>query len=203
MGRVSVAGALRVAAIPALLVYPFALRALLLYTGPRLAAAAVLGGLALSFGVRRAVGHEPLRSLAAQHALAGGAAIFALAEGKELALLLLPALVSLGLFAVFAATLWQGPPLIERFARRLSGAGFQEEMVPHCRQATIAWCVFFLANAAAVAGLALRAPLEWWTFYTGVLAYALMAALFGGEYAVRSLRKRRLANPRGAAATSR
>ncbi|HME68820.1 MAG TPA: hypothetical protein VKM54_03025 [Myxococcota bacterium] len=203
MGRVSLAGALRVAAIPVLVAYPFALRALLEHTGPRLAAAVVLVGLALSFGIRRAVGHEPLRPLAAQHALAGGAAVFALAGGKELALLLLPALVSLGLFAVFGATLWHGPPLIERVARRVSGAGFLEEMVLHCRQATIAWCVFFLANAAAVAGLAVAAPLAWWTFYTGVLAYTLMAALFAGEYAVRTMRKRRLASPRGAAVTSR
>jgi uncharacterized membrane protein len=203
MGRVGLAGVLRVAAIPALVAYPFALRVLLEHSGPRLAAAVVLVGLVLSFGVRRAVGHEPLRPLAAQHALAGGAALLALAQGKELALLLLPALVSLGLFAVFAATLWHGPPLIERVARRISGAGFQEEMVPHCRQATIAWCVFFVANAGAVAGLAVAAPLAWWTLYTGVLAYALMGALFAGEYAVRTARKRRLASPRRAAATSR
>jgi uncharacterized membrane protein len=203
MGRVSLAGALRVAAIPALVGYPFALRALLLYTGPRLAAAVVLVGLAVSFGVRRAFGHEPLWPLAAQHALVGGAAVLALAEGKELALLLLPALVSLGLFAVFGTTLWHGPPLIERIARRVSGAGFREEMVPHCRQATIAWCVLFVVNAAVVVGLAVAAPLGWWTVYTGVLAYFLMVALFAGEYAVRTARKRKLASPRGAAATSR
>jgi uncharacterized membrane protein len=203
MGRVSVAGALRVAAIPALIAYPFVLRVLLERASPRLAAAVVLVGLAVSFGVRRALGHEPLRPLAAQHALVAGAAIFALAQGKGLALLLIPCLVSLSLFAVFASTLWHGPPLIERVARRLSGAAFVEEMVPHCRQATFAWCVYFLGNAAIVAGLAAKAPLAWWTLYTGVLAYAWMAALFAGEYAVRSARKRRLASPRPAAATFR
>jgi uncharacterized membrane protein len=203
MGGLSVAGALRAAAIPVVVAYPFLLRALLEHASPRLAAATVLLGLTLSFSVRRALGHESFRTLAAQHALAGGAALLALAQGRGLALLLIPCLVSLGLFAVFAATLWQGPPLIERVARRVSGAGFLEEMVPHCRQATVAWCVFFLANAVAVAGLAVKAPLAWWTFYTGILAYALMAALFAGEYAVRSVRKRRLASLRGAAATSR
>ena len=203
MGRVSFGAALRIAAIPVVAVYPVALRALLLHTGPRRAAAAVLAGLALSFLVRRAFGHEPLRPLAAQHALAGGAALFALAQGKVLALLLLPALVSLGLFAFFAETLWHGPPMIERIARRVSGAGFLEEMVPHCRQATIAWCVFFFANTGAVAALAVAAPLAWWTFYTGVLAYLLMGALFAGEYALRTVRKRRLASAPASAATSR
>ena len=203
MGAVSVAGALRVAMIPALVAYPFVLRVLLERASPRLAAAVVLFGLVVSFGVRRALGHEPLRPLAAQHALVGSAAILALAQGKGLALLLIPSLVSLSLFAVFASTLWHGPPLIERIARRVSGAGFLEKMVTHCRQATVAWCIFFLANALAVAGLAAKAPLAWWTFYTGVVAYALMAALFAGEYAVRSVRKRRLASPRHAAAISR
>jgi uncharacterized membrane protein len=197
------ARALRVAMIPALVVYPFLLRLLLEHSSPRLAAVAVLVGLAISFGVRRTMGHEPLRPLAAQHALAGSAAVLALAQGRGLALLLIPSLVSLSLFAVFASTLWHGPPLIERIARRMSGAGFLEEMVPHCRQATVVWCVFFLANALAVAGLAARAPLAWWTLYTGIIAYVLMAALFAGEYAVRSVRKRRLASPRHAAAISR
>ncbi|HYB12854.1 MAG TPA: hypothetical protein VEG67_05245, partial [Myxococcota bacterium] len=112
-------------------------------------------------------------------------------------------LVSLGLFSVFGATLWNGPPLIERVARRVSGAGFLEEMVPHCRQATVAWCVFFIANTGAIAALAVAAPLAWWTFYTGVLAYSLMGALFAAEYAVRSVRKRRVASLRAAGATSR
>ncbi|HBZ71595.1 MAG TPA: hypothetical protein DEP35_18465 [Deltaproteobacteria bacterium] len=199
----SLGAALRVAAIPAVVVYPFALRVLLEHTGPRLAAAAVLFGLALSFLVRRAFGHEPLRPLAAQHALGASAALLALAQGKELALLLLPALVSLGLFGFFGATLWHGPPMIERVARRVSGGGFLEEMVPHCRQATIAWCVFFFANTGAVTALAVAAPLAWWTFYTGVVAYLLMGALFAGEYALRTVRKRRLASPPASAATSR
>jgi uncharacterized membrane protein len=203
MGRLSLARALRVAAIPALVVYPFALRALLEHTSPRLAAATVLIVLVVSFSLRHAFGHEPLQPLAAQHALAGFAALLALAEGRQLALLLLPALVSLGLFSVFGATLWYGPPLIERIARRVSGAGFREEMVPHCRQATIAWCVFFVLNAGAVTSLAVAAPLAWWTLYTGILSYALMAALFAGEYALRTARKRRLATPGEAAATSR
>jgi uncharacterized membrane protein len=197
------ARALRIVALLVLVAYPFALRALLQHSGPRLAAAVVLIGLALSFGIRRAFAREPLGPLAAQHALVGLAAVLALAEGKELALLLLPALVSLSLFFVFAATLWRGPPLIERIARRVSGADFLEQMVPHCRQATIAWCALFLANAAAIVGLAIAAPLGWWTLYTGVLVYLLMGGLFAGEYAVRIARKRRLAAPRAAAATSR
>ena len=186
-------GPLRAAMVSALVAYPFAVRALLLHTHPRVAAAVVLLGLVLSFGVRRAIGHDRSRSLVAQHVLAAGAATFALVQGQGLALLLLPALVSLGLFGVFGATLWRGPPLVEQIARRISGAGFEEEMVPHCRQATIAWCVFFVANAGVVTGLAVAAPLSWWTLYTGIVADVLMGLLFATEYVIRTVRRRRLA----------
>jgi uncharacterized membrane protein len=185
--------ALRIALVSGLVAYPFAMRALLEHTNPRVAAAVVLLGLVLSFGIRRAFWHEPSRPLVAQHALAAGAASFALAQGQGLALLLLPALVSLGLFGVFGVTLWRGPPLIERIARRMSGVEFQEEMVPHCRQATIAWCAFFVANAGVVAGLAVAAPLAWWTLYTGIFADVLMGLLFAAEYVVRTLRRQRFA----------
>jgi uncharacterized membrane protein len=193
----SLQGALRVAVVTGLVAYPFAMRALLEHTSARVAAAVVLVSLVLSFGIRRAFAHEPLRPLVAQHALAAGAASFALAQGKGLALLLLPALVSLGLFGVFGVTLWRGPPLIERIARRMSGAGFQEEMVPHCRQATIAWCAFFSANAGVVTGLAVAAPLTWWTTYTGIFADVLMGLLFVTEYLVRTVRRQRFAITRG------
>ncbi len=196
-------GALRVAVIAALVTYPFLMRALLEHTDPRVAAAVVLVGLGLSFGLRRAFAREPLRRLVAQHALAAVAAGFALAQGKGLALLLLPALMSLGLFGVFGVTLWRGPPLVERIARRMSGAGFQEEMVPHCRQATIAWCALFLANAGVVAALAVAAPLAWWTIYTGIFADVLMGLLFASEYAVRTVRRRRFATARGVTVVSR
>lgn len=198
----SLAGALRVAVISVLVTYPFAMRALLEHTDPRVAATVVLVGLALSFGIRRAFAREPMRRLVAQHALAAGAAGFALAQGKGLALLLIPALMSLGLFGVFGATLWRGPPLVERIARRMS-AGFEEEMVPHCRQATIAWSAFFAANAGVVAALAVAAPLAWWTIYTGIFVDVLMGLLFASEYAVRTVRRRRFAIARGVAAASR
>jgi uncharacterized membrane protein len=200
---VSLGGPLRVAVIVALVSYPFVMHALLEHADPRVAAAVVLVGLGLSFGLRRAFAREPLRRLVAQHALAAVAAGFALAQGKGLALLLLPALMSLGLFGVFGVTLRRGPPLVERIARRISGASFQEEMVPHCRQATIVWSAFFATNAGVVAALAIAAPLAWWTVYTGILADVLMALLFASEYAVRTVRRRRFATARGVPVVSR
>jgi uncharacterized membrane protein len=182
-----------VAAVVALVAYPFVLRVLLTRAGARTAAAALLAFLALSFAARRFVAREPLRPLLVQHATAGAAAALALAQGAPTALLLIPALPSLALLGVFAETLRRGPPMIERFARRISGPAFREEMAGHCRQATVAWCVFFGVNALVIGALALAAPLDWWALYTGVLTYLAMAATFVAEFAVRRLRKARLA----------
>jgi uncharacterized membrane protein len=100
------------------------------------------------------------------------------------ALRLVPVFVNLGLLYVFGRTLSGGPTLVERIALlhhpRLSAA--QER---HCRVATAVWCGFFAANAATCFVLAWLAPLWLWTLYTGMIAYALMALLFGAEWLTR------------------
>jgi uncharacterized membrane protein len=58
----------------------------------------------------------------------------------------------------------------------------------HCRQVTIAWCVFFAFNGALAAVLAFAAPLSWWAAYSGGIAYVLMGMMFAGEYGLRKLR---------------
>jgi uncharacterized membrane protein len=96
----------------------------------------------------------------------------------------LPVLVNLMLLANFAATLRGPVSMIERFAR------MQEPELPpggeaYCRKVTIVWCWFFVANAAACAGLAAAAPVSWWALYTGILAYILVGFGFTLEFLVR------------------
>ncbi len=100
----------------------------------------------------------------------------------------MPVLVSLSLLAVFASSL-RTVPMIERFARM-----HDPELAPakqrHCRQATIAWCVFFVINALVAGVLAFTGPVFVWAAYTGGIAYGLMGMLFAGEYIVRKARFR-------------
>ena len=77
--------------------------------------------------------------------------------------------------------------MIERFARTID-PGLPARKVDHCRQATIAWCVFFGLNGTACLALALLAPLSLWALYTGGIAYALIGAMMAGEYGVRRVR---------------
>jgi len=57
--------------------------------------------------------------------------------------------------------------------------------VRYTRQVTRVWVAFFAFNASVATGLALLAPLSWWTLYTGLIAYLLMGLLFAGEWLVR------------------
>lgn len=101
-----------------------------------------------------------------------------------------PTLVSALLLVTFGATLAHGPPLVERLARR------QEPDLPpyavrYTRKVTWVWVGFFAFNGTLSAWLALRAPLPWWTLYTGLIAYLIMGALFAGEWLLRRRLRRR------------
>lgn len=105
----------------------------------------------------------------------------------------LPVLVNLMLLANFAASLRGPVSMVERFAR------MQEPELPeggpaYCRKVTIVWCWFFVANAAISAGLALWAPVWWWSLYTGLVAYLLIGVMFTVEYIARKAIFRRFSD---------
>lgn len=104
--------------------------------------------------------------------------------------LAMPVLLSAVLLVTFGATLFGGgPTLVERFARMKESA-LSPAQVAHCRQVTIVWCGFFVVNAVIAGTLAWLELRRAWAIYTGGVAYALMGALFAGEYVVRQIRFR-------------
>lgn len=115
--------------------------------------------------------------------------LLGVATDDERFVLAMPVLISGALFIAFAGSLRGEMPLIERFAR-LQESELSPAKQHHCRQATVAWCVFFVFNAGVAGALALAAPVRWWAAYSGGIAYALMGAMFAGEYIVRKARFR-------------
>jgi len=103
--------------------------------------------------------------------------------------LLVPVLINLVLLTVFGRTLLWGPPMVETFAR-LRGRELPDEEVVYCRVVTTLWCLFFALNGGVTLWLALGATLAWWTFYTGVVSYALLGILFAAELVYRYWRFR-------------
>ncbi|MFK7991978.1 MAG: hypothetical protein AB8I08_38530 [Sandaracinaceae bacterium] len=101
----------------------------------------------------------------------------------------IPVLTNVALLITFASSLRE-TPIIERFARMQEKDGLCDGKVRHCRQVTIAWCVFFVANASVAALLAVAGSEFWWAAYNGGIAYGLMGLMFAGEYVLRAARFR-------------
>jgi uncharacterized membrane protein len=80
-------------------------------------------------------------------------------------------------------------PIAERFARAQEGE-LSPRQVSYCRSLTVAWSVFFVVNGAICAGLALFAPIAWWTLYTGLLSYMALGTMVAVEYVIRKARFR-------------
>jgi len=104
--------------------------------------------------------------------------------------LAMPVMISLALLGTFGASLRAPMTLVERFAR-MQEDHLDDAQVAHCRQTTVAWCVFFVVNAAVAAALALLEMTGWWALYTGGIAYGLMGLMFVAEYIIRQYRFRR------------
>jgi uncharacterized membrane protein len=110
-----------------------------------------------------------------------------LVVNNETLLRLYPAAINLGLLTMFGMTLWQAPPMIERFAR-LRHTHLSAESIRYTRHVTHAWCLFFVGNGLIAAWTAIAASRETWALYNGFIAYLLMGALFAGEWLLRRYR---------------
>ena len=116
-------------------------------------------------------------------------AALAVASNAVLPLKLYPVLVNAAFLAAFGYSLVSGPPMIERLAR-LREPELPQAAIGYTRRVTQAWCVFFVFNGAICLGTALFSPEAVWSLYTGVVSYALMGLMFGGEYLLRMRFKR-------------
>ncbi|ANN71671.1 hypothetical protein [Bordetella bronchialis] len=101
-----------------------------------------------------------------------------------------PVLVNGAMFAVFAASLWRGMPVVERFAR-LRHPDLPPRAVAYTRKVTQVWAGFFAFNGLTAAALSLWAPWRWWTLYNGAISYVLIGLLMAGEWLVRPAQGKR------------
>ncbi|MFJ4065490.1 hypothetical protein ACIPW4_09365 [Pseudomonas sp. NPDC089996] len=110
-------------------------------------------------------------------------AVLGLSDSSQL-LRWYPVLISAFMLALFGSTLLHGMPMAERLAR-LRDPELPPRAVRYTRRVTEVWSLFFLINGLIAASLTLWAPLNWWTFYNGVIAYAAMGLLFAIEWLIR------------------
>lgn len=92
--------------------------------------------------------------------------------------------VALGV--VFGRTLFgPGEALITRIARTVFRNGLSPRKIRYTRQVTVAWTVFFFANATLSTLLFLFAPAEVWSIHANLLTGPLIGLMFLGEHLVR------------------
>lgn len=176
--RVGAAAALLGAGVLVLAVgYPIALPAVHGALGTRGLALALLLvlGAALAWRVPGRV-----VSAAGVGILLGAAAV----SGDERFLRAVPAWVYAGLAGVFAASLRDAEPVIERAARWLvpEAPAFIHD---YCRVVTALWALFFAGSAIAIAWLAWAATPETWRVFTSRWLWLAVGALSAIEFLVR------------------
>jgi uncharacterized membrane protein len=154
--------------------------------GARALAFLLLALYGISVAIRIRGSAAEIRPLLRQHVGLAILITIALATGDSTVLLFMPVIVSGYLFWTFSASLRDGMPMIERFARIVED-DLPDFTIPYCRKVTIVWCVFLAANALCVLVLALAAPIEWWALYSGLIAYLLLGAIFFGEFLVHKI----------------
>ena len=94
------------------------------------------------------------------------------------------------LAALFGASLRPGrEPVISVFARLEQGE-LQPDLARHARLVTWCWTLLLAAIAIVALALAAWASVDTWSLFANVVSYALIAALFTGEYLYRRVRYR-------------
>lgn len=166
---------------------PLALHAAVLHGNPWLVAL-ISAAIAANFILLAARKALPWWLIAA----AGVAALAAGLMDRQIAARLAflpPILIYVFLCWAFARTLVPGrEPLVTRIARLVRDGELPEPLVVHTRRVTWLWAVSLALMAAVSAVLARFAEPATWSFFTNILSYALLGALFVLEYLYRLVR---------------
>ncbi len=120
-------------------------------------------------------------------ALLGLAYIFLLfSSGSSTLLKLYPTAVSIFLLGAFGGSIFYPPTVVQRFAVA-AGMEVTPRTVAYTRGLTLLWCGFFLTNIVITSFIAVKASIEVWTLYNGLVSYVLMGVIFLGEFLYRRL----------------
>ncbi|WP_101759773.1 hypothetical protein [Oceanicoccus sp. KOV_DT_Chl] len=125
-----------------------------------------------------------LRSLMPATVAGGVCCLLILLSNDPLMVRANPIIVNVAMLLLFTFSLFKPPSMIERFAR-LTQPDLPTQGVIYTRQVTKVWCWFFLFNGIAASYTTFFCSLEVWTWYNGLIAYLIMALIFGIEYLAR------------------
>jgi len=169
--------------------WPLSLHAAILFAAPQWPARVTAAALALGALIWTIADGRPAAALLAAgfFGLLAATVLYA----PQLLLFAPPVVINTALAILFGASLRAGhEPVIAAFARIEHGEALPPDLARHARTITWLWTLLLAAMAVAAVALAAWAPLELWSLFANVVSYALVAALFVGEYLYRRVRFR-------------
>ena len=100
-----------------------------------------------------------------------------------------PPLVNFVIFLIFFTSLFGKETIIQKFAR-MYGDELEGSAFTYTRNLTYVWCIFIFINMLiSIWTIFLKDSV--WIFYNGFLSYLLTGILFGIEYIIRIIFKKR------------
>jgi len=113
------------------------------------------------------------------------ALVMLLRQQSQYFLYLLPVVINVFLFTLFALTLRKNTmPLITRYDLFMDGS-LDPQKQHYTRKVTWAWTLFLLLMSVESATLAIFTPIEIWSLFTNFINYLLVLGMFVGEYILR------------------
>lgn len=113
-----------------------------------------------------------------------GCAAFIMLSNSIYAIKLYPAVISIFMASLFAASLFNNESLIEKMAR-LSGKTITPIAKIYTKKLTGVWSILLLVNALIALYLTFFASTQAWALYSGLLAYIFFGVFFLAEMVYR------------------
>ncbi len=100
-----------------------------------------------------------------------------------------PPIVNLGLFIIFFSSIFQKQTVIQKLALSMEPDA-KPWVLDYTRKLTYIWSVFMFLNFLISAATIFMSK-EIWALYNGIISYILVGLLFGVEYTIRMIFKRK------------
>lgn len=117
------------------------------------------------------------------------AALLVLLTGAEVILRFYPVVINALFLFSFYTSVRGEDSIIYSFTllmyREMEWASYKHKVKRYCKRLCYVWSAFFAINSLAILFLMLKASLDVWALYTGVIQYLVMGALFAGEFLIR------------------
>lgn len=100
-----------------------------------------------------------------------------------------PVIANAFIFIVFFSSLFSKETIIQKFAKAIEGE-LNENTKKYTRNLTIIWCVFMFVNLL-LSILTVNMSETIWALYNGCISYIALGTLFGVEYTIRLILKKK------------